>query len=63
VSERVLTEMGVMTCGDVYKHRATISAMDKQLGLRSLLKAHLGLASSVVEPLARELRKSVGVET
>jgi DNA polymerase kappa len=55
--------MGVMTCGDVYKHRATISAMDKQLGLRSLLKAYLGLASSVVEPLARELRKSVGVET
>jgi DNA polymerase kappa len=63
VSERILTETGVKTCGDVYTHRAMISAMDKQLGLRGLLKAYLGLSSNVVHPPARELRKSVGVET
>lgn len=51
------------TCGDVYVHRAMILAMDKQLGLRSLLKAFLGLGSNIVEPPAREWRKSVGVET
>ena len=63
VSERVLSEMGIQTCGEVYTHRAMIAAMDKHLGLRSLLEAYLGLGSNVVEPPIREGRKSVGVET
>lgn len=62
VSERVLTEMGIATCGDVYKHRGMISSMDKQLGLRGLLGAYLGLGSNVVEPPSREGRKSIGAE-
>jgi nucleotidyltransferase/DNA polymerase involved in DNA repair len=62
VSERILEELGIKTCGDVYTHRAMILAMDKQLGLEGLLKAYLGIASNVVEPPARENRKSIGVE-
>ena len=62
VSERVLTEMGIATCGDVYKHRGMITSMDKQLGLRGLLGAYLGLGSNVVEPPSREGRKSIGAE-
>lgn len=37
--------------------------MDKHLGLQSLLEAHLGLGSNVVEPPSRGERKSIGVET
>jgi hypothetical protein len=55
-------EMGVVTCGDVYKRRGMISSMDKQLGLRGLLGAYLGLGSNIVEPPSREGRKSIGAE-
>lgn len=78
MSERVLTELGVHTCGDIFTHRGTLSAMDsyhhvhhassKALavgvgGLEGLLEAYLGLSSNVVEPPSREGRKSIGVET
>jgi DNA polymerase kappa len=62
VAERILTSMGVETCGDVYKHRAVINLMDHYLGLESLLKAYLGIGSNVVQPGRREERKSVGCE-
>ena len=62
MSERVLAEMGIVTCGDVYEHRGMISSMNKQLGLRGLLGVYLGLGSNVVEPPSREGRKSVGAE-
>ena len=62
VAERILTSMGVQTCGDVYTHRAVINLMDHYLGLESLLKAYLGIGSNVVQPGRREERKSVGCE-
>lgn len=36
--------------------------MDKEFGLRFMLSAYLGLGSNVVEPYAREERKSIGAE-
>ncbi|KAJ9114977.1 hypothetical protein QFC22_005305 [Naganishia vaughanmartiniae] len=62
VAERILSSMGVQTCGDVYTHRAVINLMDHHLGLQGLLKAYLGIGSSVVQPGRREERKSVGCE-
>lgn len=62
VAERILTSMGVQTCGDVYTHRALINLMDHYLGLESLLKAYLGIGGNVVQPGRREERKSVGCE-
>ncbi|KAG5221473.1 DNA/RNA polymerase [Salix suchowensis] len=34
------------TCGDVYTHRAVLYLMDKQFGLRFLLRTYLGIASN-----------------
>ncbi|RXW21284.1 hypothetical protein EST38_g4573 [Candolleomyces aberdarensis] len=39
-----------------------ISLMDKQFGLIFLLRTYLGIASNIVEPYAREERKSIGAE-
>lgn len=36
--------------------------MDKQFGLIFLLRTYLGIASNVVQPYAREERKSIGAE-
>ncbi|KAF8320716.1 DNA/RNA polymerase [Clavulina sp. PMI_390] len=71
VSERVLSELGIQTCGEVFAQRAMLSAMDNDpqklsilpVGLRRLLQAYLGLGSNVVEPPSREGRKSIGVES
>ncbi|KAH7925515.1 IMS-domain-containing protein [Leucogyrophana mollusca] len=62
VNERLLDAIGIKTCGDIYTHRATLSLMDKQFGLRFLLKTYLGIASNVVQPGQREERKSIGAE-
>ncbi|KAH8828279.1 hypothetical protein DL96DRAFT_1669405 [Flagelloscypha sp. PMI_526] len=62
VSERLLDSIGVKTCGDIYKYRATISLLDKQFGLEGLLKKYLGIGSNVVQPWQREERKSIGAE-
>ena len=50
------------TCGDIYKRRATLSVLDKQFHLHSLLLISLGIASNVVQPGQRDERKSVGSE-
>lgn len=50
------------TCGDIYTYRATVALLDKELGLKSLLRSHLGIASNVVAPHAREDTKSIGSE-
>jgi DNA polymerase kappa len=62
VNERLLEAVGVKTCGDIFTHRVTLSLMDKQFGLNFLLRTYLGIASNVVQPGAREERKSVGSE-
>ncbi|KAF9241588.1 IMS-domain-containing protein [Melanogaster broomeanus] len=62
VHERLLDGIGVKNCGDIYTHRATLYLMDKQFGLRFLLKTYLGIASNVVQPGRREERLSIGAE-
>ncbi|KAH9985790.1 hypothetical protein BJV74DRAFT_775412 [Russula compacta] len=62
VNERMLDSIGVKTCGDIYQCRSVLSLLDKQFGLRSMLRVHLGIASNVVQPWAREERKSIGSE-
>ncbi|KAJ7188315.1 hypothetical protein C8R46DRAFT_1205488 [Mycena filopes] len=62
VSERLLESIGIKTCGDIYKYRATLHLMEKQFGLVHLLRIFLGLASNSVQPPQREERKSIGAE-
>lgn len=58
----VYTHSVKQTCGDIYTHRATLSLMDKQFGLKFLLRTHLGIASNTVQPYERHERKSIGAE-
>ncbi|KAG2359987.1 hypothetical protein BDR07DRAFT_175802 [Suillus spraguei] len=62
VNERLLEALGIKTCGDIFKHRATLQLMDKQFGLIFLLRTYLGVASNVVQPIQRAERKSIGAE-
>jgi len=62
VKERLLESIGVKTCGDIYRCRGVLALLDKQFGLHSLLRVYLGVASNVVQPWAREERKSIGSE-
>ncbi|KIJ49550.1 hypothetical protein M422DRAFT_27916 [Sphaerobolus stellatus SS14] len=62
VTERLLDSIGVKTCSDIYVHRATLSLMDKQFHLHSLLLTYLGIASNVVQAGQRHERKSIGSE-
>jgi DNA polymerase kappa len=62
VNERLLEAVGVKTCGDIYTRRSTLSLMDKHFPLHWLLETYLGIASNVVQPGAREERKSIGAE-
>lgn len=54
--------MRFQTCGDIYKCRGVLSLLDKQFGLHSMLRVHLGIGSNVVQPWAREEKKSIGSE-
>ncbi|KZV59310.1 DNA/RNA polymerase [Peniophora sp. CONT] len=62
VNERILESIGVKTCGDIFRERVVLYLMDKQFGVHFLLRTHLGIASNVVQPHAREERKSIGSE-
>ncbi|KAI0315702.1 hypothetical protein OF83DRAFT_1061610, partial [Amylostereum chailletii] len=63
VNERLLDSIGIKTCGDIYTHRGILSLMDKQLGLKFMLRTHLGIASNVVQPWVREERKIISSRT
>jgi DNA polymerase kappa len=52
----------LQTCGDIYRSRGVLALLDKQFGLDSLLRVYLGVTSNVVQPWAREERKSIGSE-
>lgn len=52
----------LQTCGDIFKYRAVLYLMDKYFGVRFMLRTYLGIASNVVQPWAREERKSIGSE-
>lgn len=61
VNERILESLGVNTCGDIWHNRVQLwLALDGKIDW--LIKAHLGIGNTVVEPSKREQRKSVGRE-
>lgn len=63
VTERILSSLGIETCGDIWTHRVILSlTLSGSEGIDWLLCAHLGLASNVVEPGKRGERRSVGRE-
>lgn len=60
VTERILSSLGVNTCGDIWHARTMLHLT---LGdLDWLLSAYLGIHSNVVEPAKRGERRSVGRE-
>ncbi|CDW95598.1 hypothetical protein [Sporisorium scitamineum] len=61
VNERILESLGVTTCGEIWNKRVELwLAFDGKI--EWLIKAHLGIGNTVVEPSKREERKSVGRE-
>ncbi|BEJ16343.1 hypothetical protein CspHIS471_0509480 [Cutaneotrichosporon sp. HIS471] len=62
VTERCLEGLGVERCGDIYKRRGELMAMNHWFGFHGLCKAYLGIADNTVEAPKRGERKSVGVE-
>lgn len=61
VNERILESLGVTTCGEIWGKRVELwLALDGKIDW--LLKAHLGIGNTIVEPGKREERKSVGRE-
>lgn len=61
VNERILESLGVTTCGEIWSKRVELwLALDGKI--EWLIKAHLGIGNTVVEPSKREERKSVGRE-
>ncbi|SJX62198.1 related to DNA polymerase kappa [Sporisorium reilianum f. sp. reilianum] len=61
VNERILESLGVSTCGEIWNKRVELwLAFDGKI--EWLVKAHLGIGNTVVEPSKREERKSVGRE-
>ncbi|CAO1629866.1 unnamed protein product [Parajaminaea phylloscopi] len=62
VTERTLQALGVESCGDIWTYRVRIALVLGDTSLEWLVRYHLGIASSRVEPSKREERKSVGRE-
>lgn len=61
VNERILESLGVTTCGEIWDKRVELwLSFDGKI--EWLIKAHLGIGNTVVEPSKREERKSVGRE-
>ncbi|KAJ9475168.1 DNA polymerase kappa [Pseudozyma hubeiensis] len=61
VNERILESLGVSTCGEIWNKRVDLwLAFDGKI--EWLIKAHLGIGNTIVEPSKREERKSVGRE-
>lgn len=61
VNERILESLDVTTCGEIWSKRVELwLALDGKI--EWLIKAHLGIGNTVVEPSKREERKSVGRE-
>ncbi|KAJ1024651.1 hypothetical protein NDA13_004578 [Ustilago tritici] len=61
VNERILESLGVTSCGEIWNKRVELwLALDGKI--EWLIKAHLGIGNTLVEPSKREERKSVGRE-
>jgi DNA polymerase kappa len=62
VNERWLQSLGVNTVNDIYEKRGALYLVRNSIALGGLLKAYLGLGSTIIEPSKRSERKGVGVE-
>ena len=60
VTERILSSLGVETCGDIWSSRVLLHLVFDDIDW--LLNAYLGIHSNVVEPAKRGERRSVGRE-
>jgi DNA polymerase kappa len=62
VLERELASVGVKTCGDIYAQRQYLDQLFGQKTYEFLLRCHLGLGRTNIQPAEEYERKSVGTE-
>ena len=63
VFERELGSIGVVTCGDIYPHRALLTKLFGEKAFQFLAQCYLGLGRTKIEPIEASERKSVSTET
>ncbi|KAI8623772.1 impB/mucB/samB family protein [Xylariaceae sp. FL1651] len=63
VLERELQEIGIRTCGDIYSYRHLLRQLFGEKTYEFLLRCHLGLGRTQVQPAEEYERKSVGTES
>ncbi|KAI1273095.1 hypothetical protein F5Y07DRAFT_378006 [Xylaria sp. FL0933] len=63
VLERQLQEIGIRTCGEIYPHRHLLRQLFGEKAYQFLLRCHLGLGRTSVQPAEEYERKSVGTES
>lgn len=62
VLERELASVGIKTCGDIYAQRQYLEQLFGQKTYEFLLRCHLGLGRTNIQPAEEYERKSVGTE-
>jgi len=63
VFERELGAIGIVTCGDIYPHRALLTKLFGEKAFQFLAQCYLGLGRTKIEPIEARERKSVSTET
>ncbi|KAK3319959.1 hypothetical protein B0T19DRAFT_493164 [Cercophora scortea] len=63
VFERELAAVGIVTCGDIFPHRALLSHLFGEKAFAFLIRCYLGLGRTSVQPAVEYERKSVGTES
>ncbi|KAL2194145.1 hypothetical protein P885DRAFT_43920 [Corynascus similis CBS 632.67] len=63
VLERELGSVGIKTCGDIYAQRQYLDRLFGQKTCEFLLRCHLGLGRTNIQPAEEYERKSVGTES
>ena len=63
VFERELDAIGIKTCGDLFPHRAVLAKLFGDKAYHFLIRVHLGLGRTRIQPAEDYERKSVGTES
>ncbi|KFA74098.1 hypothetical protein S40288_03790 [Stachybotrys chartarum IBT 40288] len=63
VLERELMEIGVKTCGEIYDQRQYLRQLFGEKTFNFLIRCHLGLGRTRIQPAEEYERKSVGTES
>ncbi|KAJ5681356.1 uncharacterized protein N7477_001296 [Penicillium maclennaniae] len=63
VFERELGSIGIVTCGDIYPHRALLTKLFGEKAFQFLAQCYLGLGRTNIQPIEASERKSVSTET